>query len=225
MKGYFSFVIVILIIFGLVLLYSRIYEARTQYSIYSKDFYTTLDIGRSIEESAKEGAILGALFYLSSLPEGEAININEMNEIASSFSLVFVEELEREKFENYDVFCISNGFEEEEIEKQMIEDGLLEIPKEGKHFNHENCKNAIKVQVAPDPETRNIKTIKIIMSNPGMENGIIAFSYFDKGNGIAQVEILRHREIEFVPEIPIDANETINYIISKYELKNNTGFR
>ncbi len=219
-KGYFSFLIVILLLNIVVysILLSSFSFSHYKTIASNKLFYNTLDLSKSIEESAKTGALVGILIYLKKALEKsiatetsltQIIDLSNLNKAGELGAFEFVELLEEEKLgEEYAIFCSSpNSFSAIDLERSMVRDLTLEIPTRSKHFSYENCINSIEVEVGFSLEAltnsplsyegiaTSIDFVTISISK-NSEYGLIGISYLDKANGIASAEVLKPRTFE-----------------------------
>ena len=99
----------------------------------------------------------------------------------------------------------------------MLEDSLLEIPVNAKHFSVENCRNTIKAEVGLKKAGGSfvVDHIKLSISNPRLNHGIIGVSYYKEG--VSNVEYMKHRSLSFNP-FPLPPN--IFNITNKTSSKN-----
>ncbi len=202
MKGYFAFSLAALLTI-LIIYYLLSFPSLTENKLLSFQKINSLemDISKSIEESAFNGALIGSLIYITaSFPE---INPTTLNKIATISSILSVELIEIQKGEEFAIFCIDDNlypFELNKLEQSMVKEKLLMIPLTAKHFSLENCPYSItsKVFLANSDnieELINNSYVEVSISNPSLSYGTIGISIYERNSNIAKVILLKNRVI------------------------------
>ena len=218
MKGYLTFFIVLLALASL--LFLSIYPPPSSSSLVAaeKARADMVDIGDGIENSAVEGAMAGIVVYVATvILELEppltleaiyrAIDIEEMEAYAKTGAILVVQNMVIQYAPNYALFCYEN--EDRGLERAMIREKKLMIPREARHFSVANCPNSIDVDIslpsfdeADDLLSFYNKTFINVEISTNKEYGKMGIAYYDNYTGSASVVYMKNRKLSLMFRMP-----------------------